>query len=104
MSQEFIGARFFDERKRDRGWASKVVRRQSMQGRLTVLEVTTNDAGLLTFLGTLDKAPMSVQETGTDGASYRFSWASGYDNGPTVRIQGVLEEVWDPGSAKERIS
>jgi hypothetical protein len=94
MPKELIGVRFFDGQKRERGSASKVVRRESVLGRLTVLEVTTTDPALLSFLGSLDKLPVRVQETGTDGVCYRFVWASAYDNGPTVRVQGILEEVW----------
>jgi len=104
MSNELIGARFFDDQKRDRGWASKVLRRESALGRLTVLDVTTTDPALLSFLGALDKSPVQVQETGTEGVCYRFVWASAYDNGPTVRVQGILEDVWGTTPARERSS
>ncbi len=100
MTKELIGARFFDEHERDRGWAAKVVRRERAPGRLVVLEVTSKDPALLNFLGSLDKAPLQVQETGTEGSSYRFVWASAYDNGGTVRVQGVLVS----SSNDERIS
>ena len=92
MSSEQIGARFFDEHKRERGWAAKVVRRQRAPGSLVVLEVTTTDAGLLSFLGSLDKSPLRVQQTGAEGTTYTFAWASGYDNGPTIRVQGILQD------------
>ena len=93
MPNEQVGARFFDEHKRERGWAAKVVRRERAAGALVVLEVTTNDARLKGFLELLDKAPLHVQETGAEGTTYTFAWASGYDNGSTIRVQGVLQGV-----------
>ena len=90
MANEQVGARFFDENKRDRGWASKIIRRERSLDRLVVLDVTSTDAALRTFLSTLDRAPLSVQQTGDEAQSYTFAWASGYDNGATVRIQGRL--------------
>ena len=91
MASEQLGARFFDENKRDRGWATKVVRRERALGRLTILDVTSTDSSLLAFLGSLDRSPLRVQQTGDEGESYMFAWASGYENGPTVRIQGILQ-------------
>ena len=85
------GARFFDADKRDRGWASKVVKRERSVDRLVVLDVTSTDAALRTFLSSLDRAPLSVQQTGDEAESYTFAWASGYENGATVRIQGRLQ-------------
>jgi hypothetical protein len=90
MPTEQAGARFFDERKQERGWATKVVRRAHAPGALVVLEVTTKDTDLKSFLGSLDRSPLHVQQTGDEGTSYVFAWASGYDNGPTIRVQGVL--------------
>jgi hypothetical protein len=90
---EKIGARFIDEHKNDRGWAGKVVRRERALGRLVVLDVTATDASLLSFLSSLDRSPLSVQQTGEEGESYTFEWASGYDNGASVRIQGRLREA-----------
>lgn len=91
MTAEQSGARFFDEHKRDRGRASRIVKRESALGRMVVLEVTTADPELLGFLRGLDKAPLRIEEIGESGASYRFAWASGYENGATVRVQGILE-------------
>ena len=91
MANEQIGARFFDGDKRDRGWATKVVRRERSLDRLVVLDVTSTDAALRTFLSSLDQAPLSVQQTGDEAESYTFAWASGYDNGATVRVQGRLQ-------------
>ena len=85
------GARFHDEHDRDRGWASRVVKRAMTFGRLTVLDVTAADPALLVFLRGLDRTPLFVEEAGEGGAHYRFAWASGYDNGVTVRVQGNLE-------------
>jgi hypothetical protein len=84
------GARFFDSRKLERGWAEKVVRRERAMGALVVLEVTTTDADLRSFLGSLDKSPLRVQPTGEEATTYSFAWASGYENGPTIRVQGIL--------------
>ena len=93
MPNEPFGARFFDEQKRDRGWASKVVKRERALGRLVVLDVTATDSSLLAFLGSLDKSPLRVQQTDVEGENYVFAWASGYENGGTVRIQGILQNT-----------
>jgi hypothetical protein len=89
MSNDQDGARFFD-RHGERGWAAKVVRRQGAPGALVRLDVTTTDTSLRSFLGSLDRSPLRVQQTGEEGTDYAFAWASGYDNGTTIRIQGVL--------------
>jgi hypothetical protein len=86
------GARFFDAKKRDRGWAAKVVRRTAAQGRLIVLDVTSLEAPLASFLRTLDKGRLRVQRPGAAGESYNFEWASGYDNGGEIRVRGVLAD------------
>jgi hypothetical protein len=87
---ERTGARFFDENKRDRGWASRVTRRAHTVGRLIVLDVTTTEPSLASFLTSLDKSSLRVQCTDTSGESYTFKWASGYENGAQIRVQGVL--------------
>jgi hypothetical protein len=92
MADEQSGARFFDEQKRERGWATKVVRRERAPGALVVLEVTTTNADLKSFLGSLDRSALRVQQTGIEGTTYVFAWASGYENGATVRVQGVLRD------------
>ena len=91
-STEQRGARFFDEHRQDRGWANIVVRRQPTLGRLIALDVTTAEAALGSFLRSLDKAPLQVREAGEGGLTYRFAWASGYADGTTVRVQGVLQD------------
>ena len=91
MPNDQLGARFFD-RHGERGWAAKVVRCERAPGAFVRLDVTTTDAGLKGFLGSLDRSPLRVQQTGAEGTTYAFAWASGYDNGATIRIQGVLLE------------
>jgi hypothetical protein len=86
------GARFFDCDSRDRGWARKVTRRVPGLSSLTVLDVVAPEPALAQFLTTLDKNPLTVQVTEISGESYEFVWASGYNNGADVRIQGVLDE------------
>ncbi len=83
-------ARFFDEKDHDRGWAKKVTKRAKSVGRLTTLDVVTTEASLVSFLTGLDRSSLHVQCTDISGVSYRFEWASGYENGPHIRIQGVL--------------
>jgi hypothetical protein len=92
MSNGEGGARFVDENKEERGWATKVVKRERALGRLVILDITTADPDLLKFLRGLDRSPLHVHQTGSDGASFRFAWASGYENGPTVRVQGILQD------------
>jgi hypothetical protein len=83
-------ARFFDANNQDRGWAKKVTRRPKAVGKLTFLDVETSDEPLAHFLTSLDRSPLVVQCTDLSGGSYTFSWASGYENGSTIRIQGQL--------------
>ncbi len=85
------GARFFDAKKRDVGWAGKVTRRTPTLGGLTVLDVTTSEPSLASFLRTLDKGRLLVRRTDASGESFTFLWASGYENGPEIRVRGVLE-------------
>jgi hypothetical protein len=85
------GARFFDEKKRDVGWAGKVSKRDPSLGGLTVLDVATADPSLAMFLRSLDKGRLFVNSADASGQSYAFAWASGYANGQDIRIQGVLE-------------
>src|SRR4051794_33833982 len=86
------GARFFDGKKRDRGWAAKVTRRPQVVGTLVVLDVATVEPSLASFLRTLDKAALRVQRTGAPRTSYSFRWASGYQNGDEIRIRGILDD------------
>lgn len=93
MAIENGGARFFDNRREDRGWASRVVRKLGGLGGLTVLDVLTNESALAAFLKALDRSPLLVQCTDTAGQTYNFAWASGYENGTAIRIQGRLAAV-----------
>ena len=92
-NEEQRGAKFLDENEQDRGWASKVVRRERALGRLVILDVTTTDRELSKFLGALDKSPLFVKQGDSEGMSYSFAWASGYENGTTIRVQGVLQDA-----------
>ena len=96
MSSTRSGARFFDERRLDRGWASQVKRRVRRLDGLTTLDVTTNESSLAAFLSSLDRSPLRVQSTDDEGESYTFAWASGYENGSQIRVQGLLETPQRP--------
>ena len=91
MSSNKSAARFFDEHRHDRGWASQVKRRVRSIDGLTTLDVTTNEAGLAAFLSSLERSRLRVQCTDAQGESYTFAWASGYRNGSQIRVQGALE-------------
>jgi hypothetical protein len=93
MNPEVIqrtGARFYDRSKADRGWAGSVAKRAPTLGGLTVLEITGAEPALASFLVSLDRAGLRVCMD-SDGDSYQFRWASGYQNGNAIRVQGVLE-------------
>src|SRR5262245_7515063 len=84
------GARFLDEHGRYRGWAGSVTRPGQGISGPTVRDVSGPEPALATFLAGLDRAPLRVQHTSLAGESYTFAWASGYENGSDIRIQGVL--------------
>jgi hypothetical protein len=84
------GARFFDHSGRDLGWAAIVSRRSPLVGNLTVLDVTTADVDLAASLVNLDRDRLSVKSGDGLGEALTFLWASGYANGPQIRIQGML--------------
>jgi hypothetical protein len=96
MSSDKSGARFFDQHRHDRGWASQVTRRVRPIDGMTTLDVTTNEAGLTAFLSSLERSRLRVQSTGDEGESYTFAWASGYVNGSRIRVHGVLESPQRP--------
>ncbi len=85
------GARFFDEKRRDLGWAGKVTKRKLVLGGLTALDVATAEPPLANYLRSLDKGRLFVDSADTLGESFAFAWASGYANGLEIRVQGVLE-------------
>jgi hypothetical protein len=85
------GAGFFDAEGRYRGWASVVTRRDPVFSGLTVIDVVGADAVLIPFLTRLDRSRLVVEAPATGDTLFHFRWASGYENGNDVRIQGVLE-------------
>jgi hypothetical protein len=96
-TQRSTGARFFDERHRDRGQAVSVVRRVRAIDGLTTLDITTTDRPLAEFLGGLDKARLRVEPLDGSDEGYSFTWASGYDRGNTIRVHGSLDTMPWPG-------
>jgi hypothetical protein len=84
------GARFYDGKRRELGWACRVSERAPSLGNLTVLDVTTTEANLASSLVLLDKKKLFVTSCDPSGRSYVFLWASGYGNGGRIRIQGIL--------------
>jgi len=96
MSSDKSGARFFDEHRHDRGWASQVTRRVRRIDGLTTLDVTTTEAGLSAFLSSLERSRLRVQCADAEGESYTFAWASGYRSGAQIRVQGALESPQRP--------
>ncbi len=93
------GARFFDAKRRDLGWATQVSLRKPSLGGLTVLDVTTSEPALASSLVLLDKKRLLVTSTDAAGGSWDFTWASGYSNGRDIRIQGVLVHFFGDRSA-----
>jgi hypothetical protein len=85
------GARFYDGKNRDLGWATKVSKRGPSLGGLTVLDVVTSEPALTACLVTLDKVRLLVRSESAVGGYWDFAWASGYANGRDIRIQGILE-------------
>ncbi len=85
------GARFFDRKRRDLGWAFSVLKRSPRIGTLTILDVTTTETALADSLLALDNERLLVRGNGPSDPSYTFTWASGYANGRSIRIQGMLE-------------
>jgi hypothetical protein len=83
------GARFYDGRRRDLGWATRVERRRPSLGGLTALDITTSEPALASSLLMLDKARLTMTSV-VPGESLVFVWASGYANGHEIRVQGVL--------------
>jgi hypothetical protein len=91
------GARFFDGKKRDLGWATTVSQRPPSLGGLTVLDVTTSEPTLAVSLVTLDHGRLLVRRRDVADGGWDFAWASGYANGHGIRIQGVLVHDFDHG-------
>jgi hypothetical protein len=87
---EIAGARFFDARKRDRGCAGSVTRRPPGLNRLTVIDVAGAPPDLHAYLIHLDKSHLLMRHPRTGDTLYEFRWASGYADGTSIRIQGIL--------------
>lgn len=85
------GAGFIDHHKRYRGSASLTTQRPPALSTLTVVDVVGAEKELAEFLTRLDHTPLVVQNLTTGGTLLSFRWASGYQNGPGIRLQGVLE-------------
>ena len=96
MSSDKSGTRFFDEQGQDRGWASQVTRRVRHIDGLTTLDVTTNEAGLIAFLSSLERSRLRVQSIGDESESFTFAWASGYRSGAQIRVHGALQSAQRP--------
>lgn len=98
-SKPLCGARFFDGKRRDLGWATQVSLRKPSLGGLTVLDVANSEPALASSLLMLDKSRLLVRSKDAAGGSWDFTWASGYSNGRDIRIQGVLVHVFGDRSA-----
>jgi hypothetical protein len=85
------GARFYDSRRREMGFASGVTRRPRGLTPLTVIDVAGAGPALFAFLTHLDKSHLSLRDGDTGALLYEFRWASGYADGTAVRIHGVLD-------------
>jgi hypothetical protein len=90
-SRDLGGARFVDAAKRDRGCANLVTMRGEALSGLTVLEVFGADPQAAQFLARLDRSRLVIQDPSTGSALFKFRWASGYENGKDLRVQGQLE-------------
>jgi hypothetical protein len=86
------GARFFDGKNNDRGWAAEVRERAPGLGGLTVLDVDGPESALADYLACLDQQLLRISATSDAGvAAYQFRWASAYRNGKSFRVRGLLE-------------
>lgn len=85
------GARFFDKGRTDLGRAVRVTTRQRPGSTLTVLDVTGAEPALARALVLFDRGRLRIHCEDAARTCYVFRWASGYSNGPDVRLQGMLE-------------
>jgi hypothetical protein len=74
------------------GWgcAGSVTRRPPGLTRLTVIDVVGAAPALFSTLTHLDKSRIVLRHPQTGAMLYEFRWASGYADGNSVRIQGIL--------------
>jgi hypothetical protein len=82
---------FFDNKKKYRGSARVVTPRPPAVSGLTVMDVVGADPDLVAFLTYLDRRGLMVQHPNTGDALFTFRWASGYQNGSDLKVQGMLE-------------
>lgn len=94
------GARFFDGTRLNLGRARQVARRESLASTLTVLDVVGAEPELARILCALDRGRLRIEVEDAEHTCYTFRWASGYENGPDIRVQGTLE----PRLARHRSS
>ena len=90
-TSEPCGARFFDKLKQDLGRAARVTTRLRSGTTLTVLDVTGAEPKLARALTLFDRSRLRIHWEDAAQTCYVFRWASGYENGSDVRLQGVLE-------------
>jgi len=91
VAVEPCGARFFDKGQEDLGRAVQVTVRHRKDSTLTVLDVAGAEPELARVLTRLDRGRLRIHWEDVARTCYVFTWASGYSNGPDVRIQGMIE-------------
>jgi hypothetical protein len=87
------GIGFYDARRNFQGEASLVSKRKRALSDLTMIDVVGADPRLAIYLTHLDRTRLIIRDRATGDTLFNFRWASGYVNGPDVRIQGVLEHA-----------
>jgi hypothetical protein len=85
------GTSFFDDRKRLRGTASLISRRNRALSDLTVIDVVGAEPELIEYLSHLDRSRLVLREPGSGETVFNFLWASGYVNGKDIKVQGILD-------------
>jgi len=93
QSSGAAGAGFYDGRKTFQGEASLVSKRNRALSELTVIDVVGADPRLASYLTHLDRARLVIRDRVSGDTLFTFRWASGYVNGPDVRVQGVLDHA-----------
>jgi hypothetical protein len=87
------GAGFYDARRTFQGEATFISKRNRALSELTVIDVVGADPRLASYLSHLDRGRLVVRDRASGDTLFTFRWASGYVNGPDVRIQGVLDHA-----------
>jgi hypothetical protein len=93
QQRDAVGAGFYDGRKTFQGDASLVSRRKRALSELTVVDVVGADPRLASYLAHLDRSRLVICDRVTGDTLFTFRWASGYVNGPDIRVQGVLDHA-----------